>query len=45
MGRRQGRRAGEHGLPRAVQQRHRPLQGRTALPPLGEPLDPEIPRI
>ena len=45
MGGRQGRSAGQHRLPRAVQQRHRPLQRRPAVPPLGEPLDPEVPRL
>ena len=42
---RQGRSAGQHRLPGTVQQRHRSLQGRSAVPPLGEPLDPEVPRL
>ena len=32
-------------VPRAVQLRHRPLQGRPAVPPHGEPVHPEILRL
>ena len=31
-----GLRAGQHRLPLPVQQRHRPLQGRAAVPPFGQ---------
>lgn len=37
--------AGQPRLPRAVQLGHRPLQGRHALPPVGKPVDPEVPRF
>ena len=37
--------AGEPGLPGAVQLRHRPLQGRPAVPPHGEPVHSEVPRL
>ncbi len=37
LGGRPGQRAGQPGLPRAVLHRHRPLQGRPALPSLRQP--------
>ena len=43
LDRRQGRGAGQPRLPHPAQLRHRPLQGRPALPPLGERVDPEVP--
>ena len=38
-------RSGEPRLPRPVQQRHRPLQGRPALPSLCQPGHPEVPGL
>ena len=32
-------------LPRAVQLRHRPLQGRPAVPPHGEPVHSQVPGL
>ena len=37
-----GQHPGEPGLPGAVQLRHRPLQGRPAVPSVGEPVHSEI---
>ena len=42
---RQGRHPGEQGLPGGVQQRHRALQGRPALPPHRQPGHPEVPGL
>ena len=42
---RQGPRAGEPRLPRPVQLRPRPLQGRLPLPPQRQPEHLEIPRL
>ena len=42
---RQGRGADQPRLPRPVQQRARPLQGRPALPPLGLPRHHQVPRL
>ena len=44
-GRRSGQGSGEPRLPRPVQQRHRPLQGRLALPSLCQPGHPEVPGL
>ncbi len=38
-------RPGQPRLPHPAQLRDRPLQGRHALSPVGEPVDPEIPRL
>ncbi len=40
-----GRDPGQPRLPRRVQQRHRPVQGRPALPPHRQPRHPEVPRL
>ncbi|MCK7506583.1 MAG: hypothetical protein MZV70_22665 [Desulfobacterales bacterium] len=45
LGRRQGRGPGQPRLPHRDEQRHRPLQGRPALPPVGEPRHPQVPRL
>ena len=45
VGGRPWRGPGQPRLPHPAQLRHRPLQGRPALPPLGEPVDPEVPRL
>jgi hypothetical protein len=45
LGRRPRRGAGQPRLPHPAQHGHRPLQGRPALPPVGEPVDPEVPGL
>ena len=42
---RQRRNRDQPRLPHPDEQRHRPLQGRYPLPPLGEPLDPQVPGL
>jgi hypothetical protein len=44
-GRTTGRGPHQPRLPRRVQQRARPVQGRAALPPVGQPRDREVPRL
>ncbi len=41
----QGRGPGQPRLPHRDEQRHRPLQGRPALPPLGQPRHPQVPGL
>jgi GGDEF domain-containing protein len=41
----QRRGAGQPRLPHRDEQRHRPLQGRAALPPVGEPRHPQVPGL
>ena len=45
VGGRQGRDTCKPRLPRTIQQRHRPLQGRLALPPVRKPRHSKIPRF
>ena len=45
VGRRQGRGPGQPRLPHRDEQRHRPLQGRPALPPDRLPRPPQVPRL
>ena len=45
LGRLSGPGTGQPWLPGADEQRHRPVQGRPALPPLGQPRGTEVPRL
>ena len=45
LGGRQGRSADQPRIPSPIQQRHRPVQGRAAPPPVGQPGDHQVPRL
>ena len=45
LGGRQGRDPGQPRLPHPDEQRHRPVQGRPALPPVRQPRHPQVPRL
>ena len=45
VGGRRGRDPGQPRLPRGDEQRDRPVQGRPAVPPVGEPRAAEVPRL